>query len=1123
MAPGADTDSALRAWAAVHARSVGRSGAGPASRTAGHYRLTHTVYAGGETEVTWSSHRGQPRLVARGGRTLISDQTGSFSRVATSEGVWRLDIPHIRNIQILRSWHERNLVTMESAYHLPAWQIVDPATGGLVEMGDTIVSIAWWRDPASGLLAYGTADGKIHVDGVDFLHTYLGYEPGEDPARWLGWLPAAEAPRLVRAGRKGAIDVRDVRFSRWRRVGYEPDLSAFACSPDPRRARLAVGCSNGEIRIYDIDESRAAPQTLYVPECVVRSLAWSSDPERPLLAAGMSDGTARLWDPDTGRCVAEVEHPAAVTSVALTVDGSGRSLLATGCADGQARIWIADDPAKKNAGRAAASIEADAQFTVTNSTPQYLSGESAAWMSVPEGRLLTAERIAPGYRFRAWDSDTDQPDDFLTISDRVYSLAMACSPTADPTFAASTSLPGSMTVGVWSLNRRTVQHEAQFVLPIPADGTAREVQLVMSGQPSQALAVVWIPGRTAESGAGAESYIDVFDLRRKQAVFHQRLTWAVGAAAWSSRISEKPLLAVGDESGRVLILNPLDDTAPHREFHVQGPVTSICWCAADDVDEPMLAVATGAPKGPVHICEPTTGAVIRTLQHSGRVVSMVSWDGGGRPGSKALVTLSTAGILRVWEPSTGELVNIHDSRMPAVCRPSFQPAWLHLRDRLRLAVRTVGGLRVYDIKSSPPATTPREAVPEPRLIPPLSVSQGFLALGAGGLWAPLGLVADALTVVGGTRERLYDAQLEALSGHPGVARLRSLKWPARARVGLAALLVAGQASVEQNAPEHAAPPQTTPAEQLRALLRALETEPAEPTAAPSALRSLTEAADAVTDKTLTLLRILGSEAVAADPLLAVRLAGRVAELPELPPRQTALLEGGRALRSLDDADRASDPRFTPGTVGISRHGPLHTALPTQLALPDQLRMIRYARGELLHRTHPAHRPPPTRPVTVILDTTPATYGRCEIVLRLAAHLITVALWRAGRSPSLVTLTDPDLVRELSRPEDLLTVWTSRTLTPPDFPRALNAAAQTANDVVIILTNSHAVRDQLATGRIVLGPRHHLLTAHTPTSAPPAPPAHPNHRQVSTTVGFDRLTAHLFAMLAQDAETYGAVR
>jgi ATP-dependent Clp protease ATP-binding subunit ClpC len=144
-------------------------------------------------------------------------------------------------------------------------------------------------------------------------------------------------------------------------------------------------------------------------------------------------------------------------------------------------------------------------------------------------------------------------------------------------------------------------------------------------------------------------------------------------------------------------------------------------------------------------------------------------------------------------------------------------------------------------------------------------------------------------------------------------------------------------------------------------------------------------------------------------------------------------------------------------VGLTRRGTLGAIAPTELAMPSRLFSIRHARGDLLYRLHDGRSSPPLEPVTVVLDTTPPTFGPIEAVLRLVAHLLAVSLLDSGQESALVTLGEPGRLRTLARPADLVALWTDRTLRTPDLAQAIHTAQERRSNIVV-LTTSHLARE-----------------------------------------------------------------
>ena len=386
---------------------------------------------------------------------------------------------------------------------------------------------------------------------------------------------------------------------------------------------------------------------------------------------------------------------------------------------------------------------------------------------------------------------------------------------------------------------------------------------------------------------------------------------------------------------------------------------------------------------------------------------------------------------------------------------------------------------------------------------------GVLALGGAGVWVPLGVVADvvALTGPGGERAELNDPRLGVLAGEAGIGRLRGLGWPARARVCFAGLLGRGVRVAAGFVP---------PAGVLPGVLRdALAGALAVPGAAGSSEvdpGELVAAAAGLSERVAGLLAIVGPGAAAADPGLVLRLADQAAGLPVLSAGQRGLLarvQGGAGGGRAGHAGRA-----VAGTAGVSRRGSLAQLLPAELALPDDVLMARLAEGQLLFRRHDSRLPPAPEPVTVVLDTTPPAFGVAEGLLRLAAHLMTLALWEHGLFPVLVTLTAPGVATPVTSRAQLARVWTTRTLRGAEqvLDAALVTAGRTGRPVVVLAHHHVPGRRRLP------GPGQRLLTTHHPAEPAPPPPGRPGHFHLPPDPGQAQLTRTIHALLTPASTT-----
>jgi hypothetical protein len=578
-------------------------------------------------------------------------------------------------------------------------------------------------------------------------------------------------------------------------------------------------------------------------------------------------------------------------------------------------------------------------------------------------------------------------------------------------------------------------------------------------------------------------------------------THAATSVALAALPDGQVLLAAGVETFDV----PDDNRPPGVRFFACGTgVQSVAWAVLPD-GSALLASAEGDK---VQVWDGATGELLRTRTEPAGDVYSVAWM--VLPDGRPLLATAARFDQRTVRVLDGQTL------APLISLPGAQGAhgslaWTVLPDGQVLLATTPGLVKRHArVWALSPAreTPPPEVTVRARMAGGLRPAEaGLLALGRAEVWPPLGLIADLVALTGpGEPTELNDSRLRALAPHPGIARLRALGWPVMARLSFAGLL----ASALTPRPEYAAPA-GGPAGALRdALLVALAgSEPGH--AANVGLGELRQGAEAITDRTIALLTVIGSAAAAADPALPVRLAQHAPRMPELNGSQLRLLRDTARPGVVAKRERYGGQRPSPGTAGIGRRGSLRNLLPTQLALPTDLLVARYLQNQLLYRRHIAHIPPVPDPVTLILDTTPPSYGPAENILRLVAHLITTVLWEHGEHPVLISLSQPGAAIELSNRAQLAQLWTTRTLDPPG--PAIAAALATAGDVG---TKTVLLCHHFAPGPYYLpAPDRRLLTTHHPVEPAPPRPANPNHFHLPTDPAQDQLIRVIWALLAAE--------
>jgi hypothetical protein len=251
--------------------------------------------------------------------------------------------------------------------------------------------------------------------------------------------------------------------------------------------------------------------------------------------------------------------------------------------------------------------------------------------------------------------------------------------------------------------------------------------------------------------------------------------------------------------------------------------------------------------------------------------------------------------------------------------------------------------------------------------------------------------------------------------------------------------------------------------------------------------STRNAAERIDDRLLTLLQLLGPDAVTVDPLLPLRLRDQAPLLPGGHRLTAALAQANRQVRTAISA-RAAGQHGHAGTVEFARTGTPANLFATQLALPAEIFRVRYLSHELVYRLHSGPTQPRLTSTTIILDTTPATFGPVEALLRLAAHVLAATLHRHGQDVTLIGLDAPTQAIALLRPEDVTLIWARRTLQPPDLSSALTTAGAQADRAIVAFTQHHLVHDHGITASAQL----RVFTTHAPGDPPRRPTSSPFH-------------------------------
>ncbi|MCP5424263.1 MAG: WD40 repeat domain-containing protein, partial [Gammaproteobacteria bacterium] len=401
-----------------------------------------------------------------------------------------------------------------------------------------------------------------------------------------------------------------------------------------------------------------------------------------------------------------------------------------------------------------------------------------------------------------------------------------------------------------------------------------------------------------------------------------------------------------------------------------------------------------------------------------RFLRGVIWSPDGR----WLASAARDGTLRVWDVADGRELLCYAFPEAYVWELVWSPD-----GRFLISSHEGDVYRFWDCRALFPAASLELAVPAPLPAEWAGLPRALASLHRLKQYPSLSLLCDLLRLCsGGEPEGL----LAVLSLHPGMRRLADLRWPLAARIGLVALLLRALPLNDWR------PPPRLQASDLPALLHAALTgESIEPTPPEPPLAALYRTLAAIDERGVSLLVILGADAVAADPGLPLRLWRRRDDLPALNGWQRRWMDGRIPLAGQDTVAQGGGA----GGDDLLTRGQWRDLCPTQLALPAPVLLNRYLHRELLYYTHDRSERRPPRSAVLVLDVSPPCFGPVESVTRLAAHIITGSLLAARLPVALITAGGLGAVAKLEQPADKLEIWTSRSQEPARAAHSLRLA------------------------------------------------------------------------------------
>ncbi len=789
--------------------------------------------------------------------------------------------------------------------------------------------------------------------------------------------------------------------------GHTAKVRRLAWTRDGRR--LASASYDRAIRIWDVGE-RQCIFVLKGHKGHVKSVSWS--PDSTVLASGAVDRTAQIWSAETGEELARLDgHTSQVWTVVFSPDGT--RVASAGGIDRTVRIWDVSDllPCRERPVPSTLDAYVVRQTATVGRRPRRtppalwlprLENASDRVLGELKGTNLSSAggvAILPDSRRLAIGQEdgvvrlVDLVSGVDLWSDEQHRSAIIKAVTCSPLGTRIASASSDQRVRIWNV----------------ANGEAVSV----GRHDGSVTDVCFSPDGDRLATASFDRTVRIWDVRRgEQVLRYRRHSGWVRAVDWSP---DGELLVSASKNKTLRIWTAADGTELRRFDHSSEPL-SVSWSPAGE------RLAISGLDGQVVIRSRASWDEVTRCEGHRKTVGCVVWSPDGR----LLASCSHDRTIRIWDAATGREVHRFDHDENHSWQLSWAPNGAFLATSLQGGV-----IRFYDVRDllhpELHATQLTRPAPLPSDFRPLPVALAQLTrLGIG---APCSHVRALLGLTAGT---LADDTAQPLAEHPGVGRIVKMRWPAAARVGLVALLLHPLPQKD----EWSLPDGISPTHLRNALAEGFAGDEVTPDAPSLPIAALLKAADVFDDRLLTLLEVVGPDAVAADPGLPLRLLPQAPKLPATAAPKRRLL--GVRLR-LDQGGPAHGHGAGTERTGIDVRGDWRSMMPWQLALPDDVLRGRFVRQEILYRARSGEEPPRLRPAVLVLDVSPPVFGPVEQTTRLAAHVVASSLLDAGLPVVLVTAGGSGSVRTLEGPADLVEIWTERSLEGADEAGILRLA------------------------------------------------------------------------------------
>ncbi len=469
---------------------------------------------------------------------------------------------------------------------------------------------------------------------------------------------------------------------------------------DPAGSRLVTHGAEGRVKVWNVADGK---ELFGVGDATNRVTSWAVHPQSTELAVGMTNGEIRLFDTTTwqerptfaavrvprhpttspsekegdfSRALAHPESPTEwVTSVAY--DPFGWRLAAT-MSSGRVRVW---------------DLQSRRQLLAASGEPvpierPYGVPVPGVWFT-PDGRQLVMQSQ---FAVRRLDAETGEKVFFFQLDpDKDWAVF------ADPTGQHLATISLQNRVALWTNDRRThelgflktaqpVQRRAFFspdgrLVCTGGDQSTAQLYEVETGRklfaiPARIHQVAFSPDGKRLVATGGERVARIWDVAEQEVLLTLRgHLWMAEAAAFSP---DGRLIAIAGQDGVVKIWS----SSPGRERYPLGRWT---WAGAYSPDGKRLSA--GGWWEHLKIWDAESGrpeVELKSLCHSALSAAF-------SPDGTQIVTVGTEKVARIWDAMSGDLVRVlrgHTRSVTAV-------AWS--RDGRRIATSDLDGVvKVWD-------------------------------------------------------------------------------------------------------------------------------------------------------------------------------------------------------------------------------------------------------------------------------------------------------------------------------------------------------------------------------------------------------------------------------------------